>query len=56
VKSGADALKIEARPESMYCWPHAIRKNGTAVLTAPSSASGSTYGLSSRTGCRLSAT
>ena len=29
VKSGVEALKIEASPESMYCWPHAIRKNGS---------------------------
>ena len=28
----------------MYWLTHAIRKNGTAVLTAPSSASGRTYG------------
>ena len=46
VNSGADALKIEAGPESMYCWPQAIRKNGTAVLINASSASGHAYGRS----------
>ena len=28
----------------MYCCPHAIRKNGTAVFASPSSASGQTNG------------
>ena len=46
VKSGAEALKIAASPESMYCWPQAIRKNGTAVLISASSASGRAYGRS----------
>ena len=30
----------------MYCWPQAMKKNGTAVLIAPSSPSGSAYGRS----------
>jgi hypothetical protein len=49
VNRGAEALKIEARPESMYCCPQAIRKNGSAVLTSPRSASGRTYGRSTAT-------
>jgi len=43
VKIGAEALRIAASPESMYCWPQVIRKNGNAVLNAPISASGTTY-------------
>jgi hypothetical protein len=53
---GADALKMEARPESMYCWPQAIRKNGIAVLPAPSRASGHTYARIARRSSFASAT
>ena len=56
VKSGAEALKIAARPESMYCWPQAIRKNGTDVLISASSASGQAYGRSSDRLCPASRT
>ena len=51
VKSGAEALKIAASPESMYCWPQAIRKNGTAVLISASSASGQAYARSCAKRC-----
>ena len=44
MKIGTEAWMIEARPESIRVSPHDSSQNGTAVLTSPTTTSGTPVG------------